>query len=57
MTTLEDEKEFENLAAYETDSDDNAENPAAADANKQAAAKKTSYVSCHHIHSMYTYMI
>lgn len=48
MTTLEDEKEFENLAAYETDSDDNAENPAA-DANKQAAAKKTSdtYVAIH----------
>lgn len=45
MTTLEEEKEFEDLAAYETDSDDNAENPAGGDGNKQAAAKKTSYVS------------
>lgn len=42
MTTLEDEKEFENLAAYETDEDE-PENAAAADANK-AVSKKTSYV-------------
>ena len=46
MTTLEDEKEFENLAAYETDSDDNAEGAGAADATKQAA-KKTAYVIAH----------
>eukprot|EP00026_Physarum_polycephalum_P005549 Phypoly_transcript_05584.p1 GENE.Phypoly_transcript_05584~~Phypoly_transcript_05584.p1 ORF type:complete len:288 (+),score=49.37 Phypoly_transcript_05584:80-943(+) len=48
MTTLEDEKEFENLAAYETDSDDNAENQTA-DATKQAATKKTAdtYVAIH----------
>jgi len=48
MTTLEDEKEFENLAAYETDSDDNAENQTT-DANKQAATKKTAdtYVAIH----------
>lgn len=44
MTTLEDDKEFENLAAYESDSDDNAEAPAAADANKAAVAKKAGYV-------------
>lgn len=44
MTTLEDEKEFENLAAYETDEDEQ-DNTAAADANKQAVAKKTSYVT------------
>jgi len=48
MTTLEDEKEFENLAAYETDEDE-PENAAAADANKQVAAKKTNdtYVAIH----------
>jgi ATP-dependent RNA helicase UAP56/SUB2 len=47
MTTIEDEKEFENLAAYETDSDNEAENPA--DPSKQAVAKKTSdtYVAIH----------
>jgi len=47
MTTIEDEKEFENLAAYETDSDNEAENPA--DPAKQAVAKKTSdtYVAIH----------
>jgi ATP-dependent RNA helicase UAP56/SUB2 len=50
MTALEDDKEFENLAAYESDSDDNAENPAPADANKQVTAKKAggdTYVAIH----------
>jgi ATP-dependent RNA helicase UAP56/SUB2 len=47
MADIEEEKEFENLAAYETDSDDNVENPAA-DANKQAAKKSAdTYVAIH----------
>lgn len=40
-TSLEDEKEFENLAAYETDSDDEKDNTAAAEGKQ--AAKKTGY--------------
>jgi hypothetical protein len=42
MTTPEEEKEFENLAAYETDSDEG-ENQQAADTTKQVA-EKSKYV-------------
>lgn len=48
MTNVDDEKEFENLAAYETDEDE-PENTAA-DASKQAVGKKTaddSHVAIH----------
>lgn len=48
MTTPEEEKEFENLAAYETDSDQEGEEKPAAEGAKQATEKsKDTYVAIH----------